>query len=224
MDHRKFLLRKLIRFVLVISYIALIAVLVYFFTHHSPEQVIHKLKHSPYIGLIVLALAYCLKSITFVIPVLLLFVIAGALLPTPIAIIFTYVLIALEFSLTFQVGKRLGSDKIRDHLKKSKAMRKLLEMDSSKAFMLSILLRFVPFLSLDLVSLLLSTTQLGLKSFLLGSLIGVTPNIMTFIFMGEAISDPTSIEFLIPVAIKVIFTGIMFLYYKKSKRFNQPQQ
>jgi uncharacterized membrane protein YdjX (TVP38/TMEM64 family) len=190
-----------------------------YFTEVDPREIIAYINESPNRGLLILIGLFSLKAVTFVIPIALLFIASGAFLPLYQAIVLTYILIAIEFTLTFVIGRRLGQEKVSSYLSKNKKTKKLLSMNLEEGFLISMILRVVPNPSVDFTSLLLSTTNVTYKTFILGSLIGISPSLLTYTFIGEAIWDPLSTAFIIPIIIRVVLSVGSFVYYKKSPRF-----
>lgn len=190
-----------------------------YFTEVDPREIIDYINASPNRGLLILIGLFSLKAVTFVIPIALLFIASGAFLPLFQAIVLTFLLIAIEFTLTFVIGRRLGQEKVSSYLSKNKKTRKLLSMNLEEGFLISMILRIVPNPSVDFTTLLLSTTNVTYKTFILGSLIGISPSLLTYIFIGEAIWDPLSIAFIIPIIVRVVLSVGSFVYYKKSPRF-----
>lgn len=192
-----------------------------FFMTVNPSEVIDFINASASRGLIVLIGLYSLKAVTFVIPVALLFIASGAFLPIFQAIILTYALIAIEFSLTFYIGRRLGQERVSVLLSKNKRTQKLLTMNLEEGFLVTMILRIIPNPSLDLVSLILSTTNVKYKTFILASLVGVSPSLLTYIFIGDAIWDPLSMAFLVPILIRLVLSISTLVYYRTSARFKR---
>ncbi|HAS73018.1 MAG TPA: hypothetical protein DCS67_02610, partial [Clostridiales bacterium UBA8960] len=187
----------------------------------DPKDVIAFINASPNRGLFILVALYSLKAITFVIPIALLFIASGAFLPLFQAIVLTYALIAIEFTLTFVIGRRLGQEKVSEILSKNKKTRKLLSMNLEEGFLMTLMLRVVPNPSVDFISLLLSTTNVTYRTFISASLIGISPSLLTYIFIGEAIWDPLSTAYIIPFIIRVILSISTLFYYRKSPRFEK---
>lgn len=192
-----------------------------YFVEVNPKDIIAFINVSPWRGLLILIGLYSLKAVTFVIPVALLFIASGAFLPLIQAIILTYALIAIEFSLTFFIGRRLGQEKVSSFLAKNKRTQKLLTMNLEEGFLMTLILRIVPNPSIDFISLLLSTTNVTYKTFILASLIGISPSLLTYIFIGEAIWDPLSTAFILPFIVRVILSISTFVYYRISPRFKK---
>lgn len=192
-----------------------------YFMEVDPREVIAFINVSPNRGLLILIGLYSLKAVTFVIPIALLFIASGAFLPIVQAIILTYALITIEFSLTFVIGRRLGQEKVSSFLSKYKKTQRLLSMNLEEGFLMTLILRIVPNPSVDFVSLLLSTTNITYKTFILASLIGISPSLLTYIFIGDAIWDPLSTAFIFPLIIRLILSIGTLVYYKKSPRFRK---
>lgn len=97
----------------------------------------------------------------------------------------------------------------------------MLSMNLEEGFLMTLILRIVPNPSVDFISLLLSTTNVTYKSFITASLIGISPSLLTYIFIGEAIWDPLSTAFIMPFIFRVILSVSTFAYYKTSPRFKK---
>lgn len=201
------------------------AIVIYFvadyFRNVDPRDVVDYINASQTRGLFVLIGLYSLKAVTFVIPIALLFIASGAFLPLFQAVILTYALLAIELSLTFVIGRLLGREKVSKILSKNKRAEKFLHMDIEEGFLMTLMLRIVPNPSIDFISLLLSTTNLSYKTFITASLLGLTPSLLTYIFIGDAIWDPVSTAFVVPFMFRVALSIGTFAFYKSSPRFNK---
>lgn len=201
------------------------AVLIYFVADYfrtvDPREVISFINASPFRGFLVLIGLYSLKAVTFVIPIALLFIASGAFLPLFQAIMLTYALLAIELTLTFVIGRRLGQEKVTRFLAKNRKAEKFLHMNIEEGFLMTLVLRIVPNPSIDFISLLLSTANLSYKTFISASLLGLTPSLLTYIFIGEAIWDPMSTAFVVPFILRLALSIGTFVYYKKSVRFEK---
>lgn len=204
---------------IVMTWLVIIILLAKYFMEVDPREVIAFINASPSRGLIILIGLYSLKAVTFVIPVALLFIASGAFLPLYQAILLTYALIAIEFSLTFVIGRKLGQEKVSAFLSKNKKTKKLLSMNLEESFFVALILRVVPNPSLDFISLMLSTTNISYRIFIVASLIGISPSLLTYILIGDAIWDPLSLAFIAPFIVRVSFSIGTLIYYKRSPRF-----
>lgn len=201
------------------------AIVIYFvadyFRNVDPRDVIDYINASQTRGLFVLIGLYSLKAVTFVIPIALLFIASGAFLPLFQAVILTYALLAIELTLTFVIGRLLGREKVSKILSKNKRAEKFLHMDIEEGFLMTLMLRIVPNPSIDFISLLLSTTNLSYKSFITASLLGLTPSLLTYIFIGDAIWDPVSTAFVVPFMFRIALSIGTFVFYRSSPRFKK---
>lgn len=201
------------------------AIVIYFvadyFRNVDPRDVVDYINASQTRGLFVLIGLYSLKAVTFVIPIALLFIASGAFLPLFQAVILTYALLAIELTLTFVIGRLLGREKVSKILSKNKRAEKFLHMDIEEGFLMTLMLRIVPNPSIDFISLLLSTTNLSYKSFITASLLGLTPSLLTYIFIGDAIWDPVSTAFIVPFMFRIALSIGTFAFYRSSPRFKK---
>jgi uncharacterized membrane protein YdjX (TVP38/TMEM64 family) len=66
---------------------------------------------------------------------------------------------------------------------------------------------------------MLSTTNISYRIFIVASLIGISPSLLTYILIGDAIWDPLSLAFIAPFIVRVSFSIGTLIYYKRSPRF-----
>jgi uncharacterized membrane protein YdjX (TVP38/TMEM64 family) len=81
----------------------------------------------------------------------------------------------------------------------------------------SYFLRVVSVLPGDLVSMLLGSFKLKFTPYILGSLLGIFPGMLAATFMGTAISNPSSPEFIIALVGTVLLSVVSYFVYRRWK-------
>ena len=163
--------------------------------------------------------AYLLKACTVVIvPQPLVYLLTGLMFSPLIAFLLTIVFLSLEFTADYAVGTRFGKrriDKLFRWIKgKNKFLDKVLDDRYLDRFSSIALLRLMPGISTDSVSLLAGAKGLHFGRFFLGSMVGCMPQAVTVTLMGSAATDPLSPSFLIPLAALVIILVATLLMKK----------
>ena len=95
---------------------------------------------SPILAALVLLGFYCLKSITMVLPIVVLYISAGILFPPAWAVLITYICLICEMSIGYWMGKTMGHDKVKGLISKRPRVAKILsfqEKNSSTTCFLS---------------------------------------------------------------------------------------
>jgi uncharacterized membrane protein YdjX (TVP38/TMEM64 family) len=183
------------------------------------------------LGLAVIALfaLYALKSAVMFIHIVTLYIAAGLLLPLPWAIAATYAGLALNFSISYAIGRKLGYGKVEALLSKTPRVADFVERKrQSSNRSLSVLcftMRLIPF-PLELVSMLFGAVQQPFGKYLFASLLGKSATMIPFVIAGGAITNPLSAEFLVPLGVSIgitlaIFATSIILQKRKQKKLNE---
>ncbi|NLP30236.1 MAG: VTT domain-containing protein [Clostridiales bacterium] len=171
---------------------------------------------SPLLTVVILIGLYCLKSIIMVLPLVLLYITAGIIFQTEYAIIITYLCLIIESSIGFIIGKKLGHKKIERIIAKNKRLSLMLRFNKSNSLLSVIILRLIPGPPFELCSMFLGASGVDYVSYIVGSLLAITPGMIPVILMGTAINDPLSLKFILPLLIKISLVLAIILYFKKT--------
>ena len=158
---------------------------------------------------------YVVKSITMTIPNSVLYVTAGALFPTGLAILITYTGLTMSLIVGYFTGQKLGETKVYNLLAKQKRMKAFLNRDKDDLLLLCFVTRLLA-LPFGLASFFFGALKLPFFKYALASLIGVTPTMLPIVFSGAAITNPLSTAFLVPFGISLAITLVIFIIYKKK--------
>ena len=163
-------------------------------------------------------LLYGLKPIAFIIPASLLSIIAGSIFGPFKAVIFSLIGCFLSGTLAFYMSRFLGKPFVNKLLKgKALSLNSNIEKHGFK-IMLAMRLSFIfPY---DALSFAAGLSKMKYYDFILGTIIGIIPEMLTYSFMGKNIKHPLSIKFIAPIiAIILIATASYYFYitYKKDE-------
>lgn len=172
---------------------------------------------SPFLAALILLGIYCIKSVVMVIPVVILYISAGIMFPTGWAIVLTYFGLFCEMSIGYFVGKRRGGEKVIKLMEKNKGARQLISYHEKNNSTVCFIARFFP-LPFDLVNMFFGATGTRYWQFVVFSFLGLTPGMIPYVLMGNAVTNPLSKEFLIPFVICGIVTACTFIIYQKWRK------
>lgn len=175
-------------------------------------------RSSAWLAVIGILLLYAIKSITMTIPNSVLYVAAGLILPTWLAILVSYAGLIVSLSVGYFIGRKLGESKVYTLLAKRKRMTDFLDKHKNDLLPLCFITRLIA-LPFGFVSFFFGAVKIPFLKYVIISLLGVTPTMIPIIFSGAAISNPLSQEFLIPFVVSLIVMGLAFLIYKKKMTF-----
>lgn len=176
-------------------------------------------------AVLVIWLLFAFKSITVVVYGGPIYAASGIMFSLPVAIIVNTVGTALMVSIPFFIGKKAGNGTINKIVEKNPKLEVLRSVPNKNELFISFFVRLLGILPSDLVSMYLGASGINYGKYILGSLIGLFPAVISFSVMGMSANDVTSPEFIISAAFEIglmIFSIVMyFVWRRKSKRTNK---
>lgn len=163
-------------------------------------------------------LIYGLKPILFFVPASLLSILAGNIFGPYMALLLSMSGCFLAGTLAFFIARALGRSFVENILK-----GKALSLDQNiekHGFKIMLLMRLSFIFPYDPLSYAAGLTKMKYSDFILGTLLGVFPEMLAYSFMGENLQHPLSLRFFIPIIFIVIvaLTGSYAYKLHKSKQ------
>ena len=173
------------------------------------------------LAVIFMLFLYALKSLSVFIYCGILYIACGVIFPLPMAIIVNILGTAVMVSLPYWMGKRTGSDMVKRITEKHPKTVVLQQMRSDNEFFFTFITHVINILPCDILSLYMGATNVTYYKYLLGSVLGMLPSIVTFPIMGMSITNPSSPQFIISASVVAAITVISIvgyaIYHKKKK-------
>ena len=184
----------------------------------NPELILDYTPSQPLLAALFLWLAFALKSLSTVFPVLLLFVVSSQIFPLPIALAVNIVGIAVTLTVPYLLGRASElsfSDRL---LEKYPKLRELRRMRETGGFFLSFISRAVGFLPCDPVSLYFGSTRLPYLPYIAGAVLGSMPNLICATLLGLQIERWDSPGFWITLAAQLLVCLSSVFLYRRYRR------
>lgn len=204
---------------------------------HSLAQLEQFILHIDISWLFALAilLLFAVKSIVPIYPTSTVCFLTGAVLPMYYAIPVNIAGFAVLLTIRYFWGSRFGAGNAWKIISKADMMRKLIQRDGKGNPALLVALRLIPGIPVNSISGIYGSFDFGYLKFVLFSIIGFMPRILSYTFVGRNIFDPLSAGFLVPLMLILFFTGISLLsvngiwitvekaviYFRKHKSENE---
>lgn len=165
---------------------------------------------------VIFLILYSLKPIVLFIPVWPLSVIAGNIFGPYKALMLSMAGCFLSGTLAFFLAKFLGRSFV-DKLLKGKAMTLDSNIEKHGLKIIAIMrLTFVfPY---DPLSYAAGLTKMKYKDFIIGTMIGVFPEMVSYSFVGKNLEHPLSFKFAIPIILIIVIAAGALYIYKSSKK------
>lgn len=174
---------------------------------HDLENYVLGLRNLWLIALAVLLL-YSLKGLFAPVPLWLMILTSGLVLPTYMTFAVNIAGMVLLVSIKYFWGRRLGGGQVKRLLELNRDVSNFLEGDSKSKPWLLFLFRVVPSIPLNPVSQIYGAMGFDYVDYVLISLLGFMPSLISYTLAGRNAYRPLSIPFLIPLIIIFTLSGI----------------
>lgn len=178
-----------------------------------------------WVFILVLLVLFAVKSFIPIYPTPTVCFLTGAMLPMYMSVPVNVIGFCVLLIIRYYAGKRFGAGKAWELIRKNERLRRLIEQDGKGNSSLLIILRLLPLMPVNTISGVYGSLDFGPGQFLLLSVIGYMPKIISFTFIGRNVFDPLSAEFIAPIMIFAFASGIslicvngMWRYIEKTLR------
>ena len=153
----------------------------------------------------------------------------GAVFPVYFAVPINILGITLQYTLKYAFGMRLGPGSVNNILQRSETIRLIMKTDDAGNPWLLTVFRLIPFFPVNPVSQLYGALGFKYWKFLLLSLLGYMPLLMSYTIVGRNVYNPLSAGFLLPLIVLSVLGAIVsytiralwFYTEKRRKRSNK---
>lgn len=174
------------------------------------EIQITELKYSwEFIGAILLLFA--IKSFIPIYPTSTVCFLTGIVLPMYLAVPVNIIGFAILLSIRYFFGRRFGAGNAWKVISKWGRLRNLIQRGGKGNSALLIALRLVPGVPINTISAVYGSFDFGYPKYLLLSMVGFMPRLLSFTFVGRNVFDPLSPGFLVPLMVVSFVSGVAAL-------------
>lgn len=167
----------------------------------------------PYRWLIpfVIELLFLVKAWVPVIPASAIGVISGMVFSVPVAFVLNLGGVVILMSARYVVGMRIGPSNIQKVLRRYPAVREILEVKGALSPVLLFVFRLVPSFPINTISQLYGSMEYAYWKYILISLAGFAPKLLSYTFIGRNVYDPLSWRFILPIVLLLVLSGFSIL-------------
>ncbi len=162
--------------------------------------------------IIVIALLYFIKSLIPLISTSAICVITGMVLPVYISLPVNIAGTIMSFSIKYCIGRKFGGENDHNIFFKNNQVKSLLENNGKGNPWLLIAFRIIPNFPLNSVSRYYGQMKFKYINFILLSLFGYAPKLISYTTIGRNLYDPLSASFLTPIIVILSISGFSLLF------------
>ena len=145
------------------------------------------------------------------IPFSVLFIGTGLVFSPPIAVAVNVIGFSMLIGIKFLWGRKFGGGGLHKLLLKSESLSDFMDFHGKGNKWMLVALRFVPVAPVGTVSRAYGATDMKLISYIILSVIGFLPRLISWSIIGCNVFDPFTPAFLTPIAILLVISGVSLL-------------
>ena len=170
----------------------------------------------------ILLLLFALKSLTVIFPLSILYFASGILFQSAAAVLVSTVGLAITITVPYWIGKYSGKQAVQEICQKYPKAEMVAKYQETNTFFACFITRIVGFLPCDIVSIYFGACDTAYLIYLAAGVAGSLLSIITTTLLGEKISDPFSIEFMIVLLCRILVSaGAVVLNYRLNHKKKQ---
>ena len=174
-----------------------------------------------YIAIIVIIVLYAIKSVSIVFPLAVLNMSVGLIYSAPLSILVNLIGLLVCATIPYLLGRLFGPQYINKLLVKYPKAKRIKEFQDKDTIILAFFVKTIAIIPSDIGSLLFGAMQVNFWKYLLGSMLSMVPHMIAVTYLGQTITEPFSIGFMISSGFTLLLTilSIVLYYYfmKKEK-------
>ena len=185
--------------------------------HINIIEIRHVLNSSGKWSEILFIVIYALKPVVFIIPASLLSIAGGMLYGPFWGTVYTMVGAFLSATTAFFIAKILGRDTVEKLLKKKARIESFDDKIEKNGFKIMLLMRLAFVFPYDALSYAAGISKMRYSHFILGTMLGVLPEMITYNIFGGNINRPFNKETITAVSIVIILALTSLLVKTKNE-------
>lgn len=154
---------------------------------------------------------FLVESVIPIYPISSVCFLSGVVLPMYYSVPVNVIGFSVTVTARYFFGKKTGAGNAWRLIRRNIKLRRMIQQDGNGNPALLILLRMTPFMPVNSISRIYGSFDFGYCRYLLLSIIGFMPKLISFTFVGRNIFDPFSAGFLVPVMVICFATGMSLL-------------
>lgn len=212
---------KLIKYIKLLSALLWIILFLFLICNRSYISASAIAEYSPknlLLSALAMLLLYVFKTVSVIFPYKVLQITVGMKFSLIPAFFINLAGSVLSSAVGYLMGRFYGTEAVKKIVQKNKKLSLLIERQSSNIVFFSFFLRTLLFLPLEAVSMYFGAVKADFKKYMLGSILGMLPNIVISTIMCDNISKPASPAFFVSVVLFIFISVIAIIWYIKYIR------
>lgn len=185
------------------------------------ESIVSFVPPNPVMAAAVMLVLFCVKGVSIFIYCGLLYAVGGVLFPFPAALLVNLFGSAFMVSLPFLIGRKAGNGTLERLIERTPKLKILKEIPNQNEGFAAFFTRIIGILPSDPVSMYFGASGMRYIPFLIGSLVGLLPMVVSFTIMGMSVQDVASPAFIISVCVElgfILLSAVLYGVWRKRRK------
>lgn len=209
---------KYCRFIPIIITAIMMVICIAFFAGSDFNEILSYTPDDHVLAALVILGFFVFKSVSIIFPLAAIFIATGHIYPIYISIPLNIIGLAVCFTVPYLVGRFAGGDLLAVIVKKFPKAKRFVKYSHQNNLFASYITRAVVIVPGDIGSMLFGTLKMPYRPYLLGSILGVFPEMVVETYIGGNLKDLT-VRSLLVMALMIIATFVLtFALNKKISR------
>lgn len=178
-------------------------------------------KFDKFMAVAIILFFFIIKSVFPIIPFSVLFIGTGLVFSAPVAVCINAAGFGLLAGIKFLWGRRFGGGGAHKIVSRFDAVSDFMDFEGKGNKWMLVLLRFVPFVPVSAVSRAYGATDMRFTPFVIYSVIGFLPRLISWSVIGVNMTQPFTASFITPVIILLMISGVSLLVLDFLFRFKK---
>ncbi len=163
-----------------------------------------------YIVVIIFAL-YAIKCFIPIVSVSAICVLTGMVFPTFTALLVNAAGVFFMLTVKYKIGRNYTGGRAMGILAKNEVFQALFEYRGAGNAWLLFIFRLIPTFPINTISQIYGSLKFDYKRFVILSMLGFAPKLLSYTFIGVYAFDPLSVSFFIPIIVLLVLSGVTIL-------------
>ncbi|NLZ71486.1 MAG: VTT domain-containing protein [Clostridiaceae bacterium] len=208
---------KIIELLFVIAWIFIIGILFFHRDEFNVKTILNFTPKNYLLAALTFLLLFILKSLSIVLYGGALYIATGLVFPIPYAILINLIGTFLMYTTPYIIGRYFGSDLVYDLMKRFPKISKINNFSQENEIFFTFITRVNPLIPADILSLFLGSTNLPYVPYIIGSILGILPQMIIFPIFGSNVQDFNAKELMIAIGSYVLLMIVITIIHRKHK-------
>ncbi len=172
----------------------------------------------PLLTLFAFMALFFLKSVSFGLPFLVLYVGVGTVYPFGWAVVINFVGIVINMQIPYFLGRHMGGSYVQRLVERYPRLKGFEAFSKRSSLLFSFMTKFIGKIPHEITNALLGSMKIPYVPYIVGGLLGLAPTMLAITLAGNSLHEPGSPLFILSVVAVVLLATVSFFLYRRFEK------